>query len=61
MVYIIAMEDSPVFWIIAAIVGAVIIWLCALDSDYRERNFNPTTPQEWSSGATPDDTDETQF
>ena len=53
--------DNPKFWIIVAPIMVVIIILCALDSAERERNFKPRTPQEYSSGATPDDTNETEW
>lgn len=53
--------DSPWFLILVAVVGLIVLPLVALDSCEREKNYHPRTIQEYSSGATPDDTDETQW
>ena len=60
MVYIIDM-DSPLFYWGAAIFGVLVLPLVILDSCEREENYRPHTPIEWSSGATPDDADETEW
>lgn len=53
--------DNPWFIGLVALLGVIVLPLVALDSCEREKNYRPTTPQEWSSGATPDDTEETQW
>ena len=53
--------DSPWFLILVAVVGLIVLPLVALDSCEREKNYHPRTIQEYSSGATPDDTDETEW
>ena len=53
--------ESPWFLVPVVIVGLIVLPLVALDSCEREREYHPRTPQEWSSGATPDDTDETEW
>ena len=53
--------DSPWFLAFLAILGVIVLPLVILDSCEREREYHPRTPEEYSSGATPDDTDETQW
>lgn len=53
--------DSPIFLAFVAIMGVIVLPLVALDSCEREKNYHPRTINEMSSGATPDDTDETQW
>lgn len=53
--------DSPLFLGFVVVVGLIVLPLVALDSCQRERDYHPRTPEEWSSGATPDDTDETEW
>lgn len=58
MVYIIAMDmDNPWFLGLVAILGVIVLPLVALESCEREKSYHPHTALEWSSGATPDDTD----
>lgn len=53
--------ENPWFLAFVAFVGVIVLPLVALDSCEREREYRPHTIQEMSSGATPDDTDETQW
>lgn len=53
--------ESPWFLIPVVVVGLIVLPLVALDSCEREKNYHPRTPEEWSSGATPDDTAETEW
>ena len=53
--------DSPWFLGFVALLGVIVLPLVILDSCEREREYRPHTVQEMSSGATPDDTEETQW
>ena len=53
--------ESPWFIVPVVIFGLIVLPLVALDSCEREKEYHPHNVYEWSSGATPDDTNETQW